>query len=283
MKNDEKQTLSFTSGMDTTIPYLITRTQKNTKTFPLHVHGYWEILYYTKGSGFLRLENGISIPFDVGYLICVPPGTAHGSSSESVFEDYCIQDPLFPEERFDAYRRDSGNGGCVVYSGSETAKMEYFFKLMLHTYHTGGKNAFSLIRHLLLCVYDLIPEIQPDGPTAEAVGELKNILADKFTDPDFSVGDAIGILSYSPNYLRSVFRQQVGMTPARYLLLLRLNNAERLLSGSIGDFSVAEAARNSGFRDPLYFSKAFHKQFGITPTERKEQNLSEINRKDERK
>jgi AraC-like DNA-binding protein len=61
------------------------------------------------------------------------------------------------------------------------------------------------------------------------------------------------------------FQNEFQMTPSRYLTLVRLNAACRMLSGS--QKSISTIAMNAGFYDHSYFTKQFVKHKKTTPTE----------------
>ena len=242
--------------------YQVFRTRENTTRFPLHSHPRWEILYYTRGTGAIRLGGGDAIPFREGTILCIPPELAHGSASEQAFENYCVQDPFFSPEPF----REGGTlfrSNCIVLQDSEDREAEPLFRLMYRAYHGGRADAELSIRHLLTCAYDLMTERLPQTGAVRAVETVRTALADNLSDPSFRPSDAIEALPYSPNHVRNLFRQQTGVTPSRYLLTLRLNCARQLLAQGL---TVTEAALRSGFRDPLYFSKQYHNAFGVPPT-----------------
>lgn len=59
------------------------------------------------------------------------------------------------------------------------------------------------------------------------------------------------------------FRQMTGLTPLQYIINLRISNAQMLLEST--DYTIAQIAENVGYDNPLYFSRLFHKQTGISP------------------
>ena len=71
------------------------------------------------------------------------------------------------------------------------------------------------------------------------------------------------------NVSRSVLfercRTLLGTTPATFLRRLRLERAKQLIRE--GGRTMAEISYATGFNDPHYFSKIFKKEYGITPTE----------------
>jgi transcriptional regulator GlxA family with amidase domain len=64
-----------------------------------------------------------------------------------------------------------------------------------------------------------------------------------------------------------LFRQITGVTPVRYLLDLRLQEAATMLRRT--EKTVTQVACEVGFDDSGYFSKKFREQFGMTPSKAK--------------
>jgi AraC family transcriptional regulator, arabinose operon regulatory protein len=75
----------------------------------------------------------------------------------------------------------------------------------------------------------------------------------------------------SASHFSAEFRKYAGVAPMRHLLELRLSRASYLLADK--NLSVAEIASQTGFNDPLYFSRQFKKRFGQSPRYYR-QNLS---------
>ena len=65
------------------------------------------------------------------------------------------------------------------------------------------------------------------------------------------------------------FKQIVKMTPAQYIISLRLTNAKTLLGTK--NYNVTETAYAVGYDNPLYFCRLFKKHVGVTPSEYKKQ------------
>lgn len=60
------------------------------------------------------------------------------------------------------------------------------------------------------------------------------------------------------------FKMCTGSTPMQYILSKRIYNAEILLRNP--DYNVSEVARIVGYENPLYFSRAFKKIKGVSPS-----------------
>ena len=69
-------------------------------------------------------------------------------------------------------------------------------------------------------------------------------------------------------YLSRVFKNQYGLTPSAYLLKIRIEHAKEMLKGT-GECLVKEVAEAVGYNDPYYFSKVFHKETSVWPTDYK--------------
>ena len=70
----------------------------------------------------------------------------------------------------------------------------------------------------------------------------------------------------SDTYFRKLFISRFNATPQEYVISKRLAHAISIIES--GDYlSIAEVSELVGYKDPLYFSKAFKKLYGFSPTE----------------
>ena len=67
----------------------------------------------------------------------------------------------------------------------------------------------------------------------------------------------------SCDYLSRIFKTELGLNLWDYVLLVRLNEAKILLEHS--GLSVKEISQKTGFHDPAYFNRMFHREFNISP------------------
>jgi signal transduction histidine kinase/AraC-like DNA-binding protein len=70
-------------------------------------------------------------------------------------------------------------------------------------------------------------------------------------------------IGVSADYLTACFRQEMGLTPIAYLNRYRISRARTLLEE--GRRSVTDVALEVGFTDLANFSRAFHREVGMTP------------------
>jgi len=69
--------------------------------------------------------------------------------------------------------------------------------------------------------------------------------------------------NYSESQFNRVFRQLMGRSPRRYVLMHRLETAKDLLAHT--DLPLSEIAGRAGFYDASDFGKRFREQEGLTP------------------
>lgn len=101
-----------------------------------------------------------------------------------------------------------------------------------------------------------------------------NYLQTHLTDPELDIGHLSSLCDVSNVYLRRIFKKQQGVSPAGFVIRQRLQLAQQLLLSDEKP-TVAQVAAKVGYRDPLYFSRLFKKQLGVSPTE-----YCEFHRKD---
>lgn len=67
----------------------------------------------------------------------------------------------------------------------------------------------------------------------------------------------------SPSRLSHLFMRETGVSPVRYLRMLRMTRAARLLHESV--LSVKEIMARVGCTDPSHFSRDFRRTHGVSP------------------
>lgn len=82
--------------------------------------------------------------------------------------------------------------------------------------------------------------------------------------PDFELELAAKSMNLSVSRFSALFRSAMAVSPVAYRNLRRLEKAYQRLSA--GASTPKEIAAELGFYDVFHFSKAFKRQFGVTPT-----------------
>lgn len=104
------------------------------------------------------------------------------------------------------------------------------------------------------------------GPSREK--KIKNYIAEHLSE-ELSLEELARVAEMSPNYLISLFRQSVGVTPHKYVIQQRLEQARKLIAQS--RLTLLEIAGQCGFQDQSQFTTTFRRYFGVTPGQYKRQ------------
>lgn len=108
-----------------------------------------------------------------------------------------------------------------------------------------------------------------DGATPEPAPapEVEGIIAaiDRLEGGPLRIRDIAARVGIEPARVSRLFRAATGLSVAEYVHRVRLARAEQLLVTS--DWSMTEVALTAGFYDLPHLDKAFHKWFGISPSD----------------
>lgn len=77
------------------------------------------------------------------------------------------------------------------------------------------------------------------------------------------------VANLSDEHIRRLCKSQYGRSPIQQLRWLRMHRAAELLLGT--DDKIETIARDLGYNNPIVFSSAFRKQFGIQPSKYRKQ------------
>lgn len=90
-------------------------------------------------------------------------------------------------------------------------------------------------------------------------------LVKNFKDPKLTIGEVARQSFVSEVYFRKLFKEEYGISPQKYIVDLRIQHAKGLIAA--GYYSLQEVAYLSGYSDYKYFSVAFKKIVGVSPSD----------------
>jgi AraC family ethanolamine operon transcriptional activator len=118
-----------------------------------------------------------------------------------------------------------------------------------------------------LCCGDEDPGVQPAWRRRRAL-RLALDLLDAASDPMPTIPELCRVAGVSQRTLEYAFREQLAMTPIRYLKLVRLNRVRRALrAASHEDATVTRIALACGFIELGRFASEYRNHFGELPSE----------------
>ena len=93
---------------------------------------------------------------------------------------------------------------------------------------------------------------------------IQNTLKENFTHY-YNFDELASDYKISQSLLRKIWAKYCSIPPAKYSMQLRMNEACRLMIET--KLSIGDIAEKLNFQDPLYFSRKFRKEYGITASE----------------
>ncbi|MBP7507319.1 MAG: response regulator [Prolixibacteraceae bacterium] len=97
------------------------------------------------------------------------------------------------------------------------------------------------------------------------IEKLTNIIKDNISDPDMDVTFLIKEMGMSRSLLHLKLKNLVDCSTTEYIRSIRLREAVKLISN--GRFNISEAAYETGFSSPTYFTRRFKEYYGKSPRE----------------
>lgn len=91
------------------------------------------------------------------------------------------------------------------------------------------------------------------------------LVEERINDEAFGIDELSTGLNMSRSQAHRKLTALTNQSPGEFIRYLRLQRAMDLLTEGAG--TVAEVAYRVGFSDPSYFSRRFHQQFGVAPSE----------------
>lgn len=221
-----------------------------------HKHSLWEILYYTKGTGLLKI-GGQELIFQPGDIICQPPDILHSEASKDGFYNifFTVHNFLLP--------------GSIPLRFRDNENLDFYHILMMlyRTYHLRQYNWQQLVESHLDLLYNYLVSWSPLQSRNPFVEKFEGILVSNIGNSNFNLENEMKKIAISKDYFRKLFKKQTGKTPLDYITEKRISQAKRLLDMKYtSDISIKYIAALVGFDDPYYFSNVFKKYTGISPS-----------------
>ena len=157
----------------------------------------------------------------------------------------------------------------VIYSGS-SATYAYLFKEMIHelqTCRTGYEELLEMyLRQIFLLIQRSWEERKPNVSSylQEEIDYARKYFNEHYNE-DISIEEYAQSRGMSVSWFLRNFKQMTMKSPMQYILTIRINNAVSLLETT--DYNVTEISTIVGYENPLYFSRIFKKQKGVSPSD----------------
>lgn len=101
--------------------------------------------------------------------------------------------------------------------------------------------------------------------------QIKEYLHQNYAVPSLSVPDISEHVHLSPAYVCTLFKNETGQTLNQYLTDYRIKMSKQFLSDPL--YKITDISAKVGYSDGNYYSKAFRKIVGLSPSEYREKML----------
>lgn len=190
-------------------------------------------------------------------------------------------DVLFMPENL-AYSLDSGYEHIIVVHFELDGVQPNTFEVISDLPHSNTVvNIFTSLRdswrnkdsgyyfHCLSLLYRLFEllvqkKTSPHSPSYHLIAPAMDYLHAHFADSALTIEQLYRLCNLSDTYFRRIFFAEYKTTPLKYINTLRVDYAEELLQ--TGFYTVSSVSQRAGFSDPKYFSTAFKKIKGYSPS-----------------
>ncbi len=230
----------------------------------------YEFILIVSGVFSYAKEGEAELELSQGDVLCIPPGVTHTFSclrrslGEAAFS--CIH-MEFAEgrSRLAGDYRPEIEPPLLTQLGAGSA-MHLLFKSLSDTLSGYGSRRHEIAPCILKEIVLRLAELW-EGKSASCVSPRVKAMAESVcADLGARVGrrelsKAFGI---SQEYVDTLFRRELGMTPTEYLHAQRSAKACKLLLED--GLSVKEAASLLGYSDEFHFSKMFKRHMGMAPS-----------------
>ena len=166
-------------------------------------------------------------------------------------------------------RADGLANECCGFSVTENADVARIFHQLSH--RSWNKSASACMMRLAL-VYELLAILAKEDimdyvslDKRTKVEEARALIGLHIGDEDFTCRGLARSMGMSDVHFRRLFSKMFGQTPTQYLTSARMAFAKEKLMHT--DDPIQKIARDAGFGDQNYFSRAFRRENGMTPTD----------------
>lgn len=237
------------------LKFLFTADGASGHRVPFHAHNATELVYFTEGFGTSTIRKILHRVSPCTFTL-MDAGVFHDQKNETRLKSICVGIAGVDLSKYNAAWKDLPGAPvleCCKKLLAEVSSQKPHSKMIIK----------GLLMEIVGWMFRCFEGQDPlTGPRA-LVAKAKQAIAKE--NGKISVKKLSDILFISSDYLRHLFKEVTHDSPIQYILQIRMQNAQKLLSTT--DLPVYEVAEKSGFTDCFHFSRMFKKATGFTPTQ----------------
>lgn len=242
---------------------------KGMETDTMHLHGFYEIIWFQKGSGTHYVDfNQYAIA--PGTIFFISPGQIHSFDTKHDQEGYVLK---VCAELFD----DFVGLSCVTVQDKDSAALEMLVTAIQEELKKedslGHREALhALVKLFVIMVRRSYEGMNPSAPNPHKVSYKAFLNFRKLIEENYcrlhTVKDYASLLNVSSKTLTLYVNECSKYSPLELINNRIILEAKRLLRYSV--LSVKEIAFRLGFEDPSYFAKFFKRLVKQSPADYRE-------------
>jgi AraC-like DNA-binding protein/quercetin dioxygenase-like cupin family protein len=229
-----------------------------------HTHGHYEICLFTEGIAEVRVGDQV-YTVSPGDLLITKPGDLHSIDGLGVQwgKLYIGVDEIVPDELHTVFR------DCDTKVFPDGLPLRDKFRGMISELRDRRFAMPASLEAMLTLLLIQIARIVVPGkrsdekPGVDAVVKAR-IYLEESPYNDLTLAEVAAFTCTSKWHLSHLFPQQTGMTLRNYLKYVIMHRALRLLEDE--QLTISDIAKELRYPSVQYFSTAFHKFWGYTPT-----------------
>lgn len=184
------------------------------------------------------------------------------------------------KDSYDVVGKGKGDAICAVIeitnapesfaydTGNDKSFGKLFNSLLLHSDTSITSNCYIALGIL----YELFGKVYKEKEKKNisfipnvSVENIYHYIHKHYANSELNMSELSCVSNTEVHKLNSMFREKYGVSCWQFVISVRIETACNLLKAT--DYSVSNIAELCGFSDPYYFSKAFKKAVGKTPSE----------------
>lgn len=241
--------------------YLCKKKYKTAEDMQFHNH--FEFGLCLEGQGIFFIGNKM-IPFAQGNISVIPPGTPHFAQSldkhPSIWMFIAFDVPVIQDIPSDIVPN-------IVYDKA----MEQMLRVIAEELDSREAGFESVVSELFNVLLVRASRIDTDAPIFFNYGKgLSDVYPaieyiTQYYPNDIAIDELAALCNMSLTSFRRKFSSVTGMTPLKYLLLMRLRMASALLR--VTDRKISDIALDIGYNTLSSFNRHFKEHYDTTPKE----------------
>lgn len=239
----------------------------------LHDHNYYEYFIVTSGN-ISHAVNGTVQNLKTGDIVFIRPHDTHKYNIEDD-DDFKLINISFCTKYFDEIASFFRNPVVDLLLGADESPIIAIPATQLtalkkkHALLNVSHNKSNLITQLKTLLVDVISLFVLEYEHQSQLDSkkwLQNVLMQMNTPENIEEGlpALIRLSGFSHGHLCRIMKNELGMTPTKYVTDLRLQYAANLLSST--DYDVLSIAVRLGFSSLSHFVTIFKEKYGLTPS-----------------